>query len=47
VANPDFKKKPSTDFADIENLGKEEAREEIEALREGIDYHDYLTRKNS
>jgi len=38
----DFKKNPKTDFKDIENLSKGEAREEVEALREGIDYHDYL-----
>lgn len=38
----DFKKKPRTDFRDIEKMTKKEAREEIEALREGIDYHDYL-----
>jgi DNA ligase (NAD+) len=38
----DFKKNPKTDFDDIENLSKKDAREEIEALREGIDYHDYL-----
>lgn len=38
----DFKKKPRTDFRAIEDLDKEEAEEEIEALREGINYHDYL-----
>ncbi len=38
----DFKKNPDTDFADIEDLGREGAREEVEALREAIDYHDYL-----
>ncbi|MFP3868663.1 MAG: NAD-dependent DNA ligase LigA [Desulfobacteraceae bacterium] len=38
----DFKKQPSTDFKAIEELSKEEARQEVEALREGIDYHDYL-----
>ena len=38
----DFKKKPSTDFKDIDKLSKDEAREEIEALRDGIEYHDYL-----
>lgn len=38
----DFKKNPKTDFEDVEGLVKEEAREEAEALREGIEYHDYL-----
>jgi DNA ligase (NAD+) len=38
----DFKKDPSTDFKDPKELSKKEAREEVEALREGIDYHDYL-----
>lgn len=38
----DFKKKPSTDFKDIDSLSQEEARAEVEALREGIEYHDYL-----
>ncbi len=38
----DFKKNPKADFGDVEELGKKEAKEEIKALREGIDYHDYL-----
>jgi len=38
----DFKKKPSTEFKDIEDLSPKEAKEEVEALREGIEYHDYL-----
>ena len=38
----DFKKNPSTRFKDIDDLDKEAARKEIEALREGINYHDYL-----
>ena len=38
----DFKKNPRADFEDVGNLGKEEARRQIEALQEGIDYHDYL-----
>lgn len=38
----DFKKNPSTRFKDIKKISKREAREEIEALREGIDHHDYL-----
>lgn len=38
----DFKKNPKTDFKEIKKLSEEEAREEIDALREGIDYHDYL-----
>ncbi|NIQ95007.1 MAG: NAD-dependent DNA ligase LigA, partial [Desulfuromonadales bacterium] len=36
----DFKKNPDTDFKDVEELSEKEAEEEIEALREGIDYHD-------
>ncbi len=37
----DFKKNPKTDFKDIGDLSKKEAKEEIPALREGIDYQDY------
>jgi DNA ligase (NAD+) len=38
----DFKKNPKTNFKDIDKLSETEAGEEIEALRTGIDYHDYL-----
>ncbi|MCL5282475.1 MAG: NAD-dependent DNA ligase LigA [Planctomycetes bacterium] len=38
----DFKKNPRTDFKDIAKLSKEQTRQEIDALREGIEYHDYL-----
>jgi len=38
----DFKKNPPSDFKDLEEMSLEEAREEVDALREGIDYHDYL-----
>ena len=38
----DFKKNPKTDFKDIDTLSQDKAQEEIEALREGIDYHDHL-----
>jgi DNA ligase (NAD+) len=38
----DFKKHPPARFKDIEKLGAAEAREEAEALREAIDYHNYL-----
>lgn len=38
----DFKKNPSTDFNRIDQMCKEEVREEIEALREGIEHHNYL-----
>lgn len=38
----DFKKNPKTDFEPAHKLSKEEARQEVEALREGIDHHDYL-----
>jgi DNA ligase (NAD+) len=37
-----FKKNPPTDFKDLDKLTKQEAREEAKALREGIEYHDYL-----
>ena len=38
----DFKKKPRTEFKDIDDLTQEDARKEAEALREGIDHHDYF-----
>ena len=38
----DFRKNPKTKFKDINKLGKDEARQEIQALREAIEYHDYL-----
>ncbi len=38
----DFKKNPKADFKDVRELDREEAEEEVEALREGIEYHDYL-----
>jgi len=38
----DFKKNPSIDFKPISQLSKNDAREEIEALKEGIEYHNYL-----
>lgn len=37
----DFKKNLKTNFKDIDKLSEEMAKEEIEALREGIHYHDY------
>jgi len=37
-----FRSNPSTDFRDVEGMSQEEAAEEIEALRDGIEYHDYL-----
>jgi DNA ligase (NAD+) len=37
----DFKKRPKTQFKEISKLSREQAREEIEALRESIEYHDY------
>jgi DNA ligase (NAD+) len=36
-----YKQNPDTRFKDVHELGKEEAREQIVALREGIEYHDY------
>jgi len=38
----DFKKKPTTDFRPVSDISKSEAEEEIEALREGIEYHNFL-----
>lgn len=38
----DFKKDPNTAFKDIQNMTREAARREIEALREGIEYHNHL-----
>ncbi|MFW6160372.1 MAG: NAD-dependent DNA ligase LigA, partial [Acidobacteriota bacterium] len=38
----DFKHQPKADFKDIKKISKKEARQEIEALREGIEYHNYL-----
>jgi len=38
----DFKKNPKTKFKNIHDMRKGEARKEIEALREGIAYHNYL-----
>jgi len=37
-----FKTNPNTDFKDLDTLSEQEAREEAKALREGIEYHDYL-----
>lgn len=38
----DFKKSPPTHFDDLDDLDEEAAHKEIEELREGINYHDYL-----
>ncbi len=38
----DFKKNPPRTFRDIQKMSKSEARKEVDALREGIDYHDHL-----
>jgi DNA ligase (NAD+) len=38
----DFKKQPDTHFRPVAKLNKKEAAGEINALREGIQYHDYL-----
>jgi DNA ligase (NAD+) len=38
----DFKKNPKTDFKPVGKLNKEQARREIETLREAIEHHDYL-----
>ena len=38
----DFKKNPKTKFESIDKLSENQAPEQIQALREAIDYHDYL-----
>lgn len=38
----DFKHSPKTKFKDVRKLSKKAARRQIEALREGIEYHNYL-----
>jgi DNA ligase (NAD+) len=38
----DFKHNPQINFKDVKSLSKKEARHQIEALREGIEYHNYL-----
>ena len=38
----DFRHDPRTDFRDPDELSREEAAEQVKALREGIDHHDYL-----
>ncbi|MGD2245265.1 MAG: NAD-dependent DNA ligase LigA [Candidatus Aminicenantes bacterium] len=38
----DFKHNPKTRFKDTKKMSQKEAEEEIEALREGIEYHNYL-----
>ncbi|MFW6257895.1 MAG: NAD-dependent DNA ligase LigA [Halochromatium sp.] len=38
----DFKHDPSTDFRSVEGLSRDQAAEEVEALRAGIRHHDYL-----
>jgi len=38
----DFRKNPRTDFEDIGKMTRSKARREIDALREGIDYHDHF-----
>lgn len=38
----DFKRNPRTTFKDAKKMSEKEAKEEIGALREGIEYHNYL-----
>jgi DNA ligase (NAD+) len=38
----DFKKNPKTSFKDIKKFSRKEAAEQIQTLREGIEYHDHL-----
>ncbi len=37
-----YKRRPGTNFKDVKKLSKEEARKEVESLREAIEYHNYL-----
>jgi DNA ligase (NAD+) len=41
MARNPFKKNPDTNFKDIKKLDKKAAKEQVEQLREAIDYHDY------
>jgi NAD-dependent DNA ligase len=41
VARLDFRHRPDTDFKEIGDLSADEARREVEALRDGIEYHDH------
>ena len=38
----DFVHNPKTDFEAIDKLDKGQAKEQVRALREAINYHDYL-----
>ncbi|MFO8100971.1 MAG: NAD-dependent DNA ligase LigA [Dehalococcoidia bacterium] len=38
----DFKHNPSAEFKDIAQMSEDEAQREIQALREGVEYHNYL-----
>jgi len=38
----DFQKNPDTNFKDLDAMDKGRARREAKALREGIEYHDFL-----
>ncbi|MGM0427123.1 MAG: NAD-dependent DNA ligase LigA [Thermodesulfobacteriota bacterium] len=38
----DFEHNPRVDFKDIQDMTREEVRQEVEALREGIEYHNHL-----
>ncbi|MGM0652722.1 MAG: NAD-dependent DNA ligase LigA [Bacillota bacterium] len=38
----DYKHNPKTDFKDIDKLSKKEAAQQIDDLREAIEYHNYL-----
>lgn len=42
MSNLEFKKNPKTSFKEIDRLSEDEAREEVEALREGIEFHNHL-----
>jgi DNA ligase (NAD+) len=41
VTRLDFRHRPDTDFKEIGDLSADEARREVEALRDGIEYHDH------
>ncbi len=42
MASLNFNENPKTQFTDVKMIAKKQAREEIAALRDGIEYHNYL-----
>ncbi len=42
MSEKDFRHHPDTNFENVSDLSKDDARDEVEALRDGIRYHDHL-----